>query len=88
MPPLLSPPKGERRIKGIGRFLPAALKNDRFSYLFIPDFFHIGSVIWEFIRYFGDIKATLYNGPALNALPKVPHPVVDISLSIYHQLDF
>jgi len=59
-PPSYPPPKGGRRIKGIGRFLLAALKNDRFSYLFIPDFFHIGSVTWEFIRYFGDIKATLY----------------------------
>ncbi len=61
MPPLLSPPKGGRRIKGIGRFLLTALKNDGSSYLLIPGFFHIGNVTWEFIRYFGDIKATLYS---------------------------
>jgi len=61
MPPLLSPLKGGRRMKGIGRFPLAALKNDGSSYLLIPEFSHIGNITWEFMRYFWDIKATLYN---------------------------
>jgi len=67
-PPLLSPPKRGRRIKGIWRFPLAALKNDGFSYLLIPDFFHIGNVAWEFTWYFGDIKATLYKNGTISFL--------------------
>ena len=71
MPLLLSPPKEGRRIKGIERFLLTALKNDGSSYLLIPGFFHIGNVTWEFIRYLGDIKATLYTYDTVIPFPSV-----------------
>ncbi len=50
MPPLLSPPKGGRRMKGMKRFLLSQANKPIFSKFLIPGFFHLGNKTWDFGR--------------------------------------
>lgn len=60
MPPLLSPPKGGRRIKGISRFLLSQTNQPAFSKFMVPGIFWLGRVTWDFWLDFGDVIALLY----------------------------
>ncbi|RLB99070.1 MAG: hypothetical protein DRH34_13130 [Deltaproteobacteria bacterium] len=49
-PPLLSPPKGGRRIKGMKRFLLSQANKPGFSKFMVPCFFRLGKKKWDFGR--------------------------------------